>query len=251
MSAELVEKVALVTGASSGIGRATALALAGAGAKVAVVARRADRLANVVAQIEAAGGEALAVPATITAEDDAARSVADTVEHFGRLDILVNAAGMTQVGRVEEANLADWREVHDINFWAALYMARAAIPALKIRGGDIVNISSTAGRRAAGATFGPYSTSKFALTALNDGLRAEVGAAGIRVCIVEPGATETEIADAIKNPAVREGTRAHITKGGAMQPEDIASAILFAVTLPARANVSQICVRPTIDVTPI
>jgi NADP-dependent 3-hydroxy acid dehydrogenase YdfG len=240
-------KTALVTGASSGIGRAAAVALAEAGAQVALVARRADRLAEVAAKIEAAGGKALARVADVTDEADASGAVEDTVGHFGGLDILVNAAGMTQTGKVENGNLDDWRYVLELNFWASLYTARAAIPALKADGGDIVNISSTAGRRAVGVTFGPYAASKFALTAFNESLRAEVTLVGIRVCIIEPGATATEIHEHIKDEKVREFTRQHVEKDGAMQPEDVAAAIVFAVSLPPRVNVSQLVIRPTVD----
>jgi NADP-dependent 3-hydroxy acid dehydrogenase YdfG len=241
-------KAALVTGASSGIGRSTAVALAAAGARVTLVARRADRLQYLSAQIEADGGQALARAADVTDEGEATRAVQDAIGHFGRLDILVNAAGMTQAGRVEDANLADWRYVFELNFWAGLYTSRAAIPALKVGGGDIVNVSSTAGRRAVGATFGPYAASKFALTAFNESLRAEVTLDGIRVCIIEPGATATEIHARIKDAKVRESTRQHVEKDGAMQPEDVAAAIVFVVSLPPRVNVSQLMIRPSVDV---
>ena len=248
MSGILTGKTARVTGASSGIGRAAAVALAVAGAQVALVARRADRLDDLAAEIKADGGQALARAADVTDEDDATRAVEDAVGHFGGLDLLVNAAGMTQVGTVENANLADWRYVFELNFWAGLYTARAAIPALKAKGGgDIVNVSSTAGRRPVGATFGPYAASKFALTAFNESLRAEVTLAGIRVCIIEPGATATEIHEHIKDEKVREFTRNHVEKDGAMQPEDVAAAIVFVVGLPRRVNVSQLMIRPTID----
>jgi NADP-dependent 3-hydroxy acid dehydrogenase YdfG len=240
-------KTALVTGASSGIGRSTALALAAAGARVALVARRAERLKELAAEVEATGGQALARAADVTDEADATRAVEDAVGHFGGLDILVNAAGMTQVGRVENANLADWRYTFELNFWAGLYLSRAAIPALKAGGGDIVNISSTAGRRAVGATFGPYAASKFALTAFNESLRAEVTLAGIRVSIIEPGATSTEIHAGIKDENVRETTRQHLEKDGAMRPEDVAAAIVFVVSLPPRVNVSQLVIRPSVD----
>ena len=247
MTGILSGKTALVTGASSGIGRGAAVALAEAGARVALVARRAGRLKDLAAQIEASGGQALACPADITDEAAATRVVEDAAGHFGGLDILVNAAGMTQVGRVENANLADWRYVFELNFWAGLYMSRAAIPALKAGGGDIVNISSTAGRRPVGATFGPYAASKFALTAFTESLRAEVTLAGIRVSIIEPGATATEAHEAIKDDKVREFTRQHLQKDGALQPEDVAAAIVFVVSLPPRVNVSQLMIRPSVD----
>lgn len=251
MEGILSGKTALVTGASSGIGRSTALALAAAGARVALIARRAERLKELAAQVEADGGQALVRAADVTNEGDATQAVEDTIGHFGGLDILVNAAGMTQVSQVENANLADWQYVFELNFWAGLYTSRAAIPALKARGGDIVNISSTAGRRAVGPTFGSYAASKHALTAFNESLRQEVGLAGIRVCIIEPGATATEIHAAIKDDQVRERTRQHLEKDGAMQPEDVAAAIVFVVSLPPRVNVSQLLIRPTIDVRPM
>ncbi len=248
MTGVLTGKTALVTGASSGIGRSTALALADAGASVALVARRAERLKDLAAQIEADGGQALARAADVTDEQDATRAVEDAVGHFGGLDILVNAAGMTQTGKVENGDLSDWRYVFELNFWAGLYTARAAIPALKANGGgDIVNISSTAGRRAVGATFGPYAASKFALTAFNESLRAEVTLAGIRVSIIEPGATATEIHEHIKDEKVREFTRNHVEKDGAMQADDVAAAVVFVVSLPPRVNVSQLVIRPTVD----
>jgi NADP-dependent 3-hydroxy acid dehydrogenase YdfG len=243
----LTGKTALVTGASSGIGRSTALALAAAGARVALVARRAERLKELAAEVEAAGGQALARAADVTDEADATRAVEDAVGHFGGLDILVNAAGMTQTGKVENGNLADWRYTFELNFWAGLYLSRAAIPALKAGGGDIVNISSTAGRRPVGATFGPYAASKFALTAFTESLRAEVTLAGIRVSIIEPGATATEVHEAIKDEKVRETTRQHLHKDGALQPEDVAAAIVFVVSLPPRVNVSQLMIRPSVD----
>jgi NADP-dependent 3-hydroxy acid dehydrogenase YdfG len=243
----LAGKTALVTGASSGIGRGAAVALAEAGARVALVARRAGRLKDLAAQIEASGGQALACPADITDEAEATRVVEDAAGHFGGLDILVNAAGMTQTGKVENADLADWRYVFELNFWAGLYMSRAAIPALKAGGGDIVNTSSTAGRRPVGATFGPYAASKFALTAFTESLRAEVTLAGIRVSVIEPGATATEAHEAIKDDQVREFTRQHLQKDGALQPEDVAAAIVFVVSLPPRVNVSQLMIRPSVD----
>lgn len=247
MSGSLEGKVALVTGASSGIGEAAAMALAEAGAVVVLSARRADRLDALAERIKGAGGSALALPGDVSVEAEAAAAVNETVRLLGRIDILVNSAGVIQAGGVESLPTEEWRRVIDVNLMGTLYTCKAAIGPMKAQGsGDIINISSTAGRRAAGI-FGPYSTSKFGLTGLTEGLRQEVGGAGIRVSIVEPGATATEVADGIADPAMRAAMTEHVSKDGAMQPSDIASAIVFIASLPPRANVSQILIRPTMD----
>ena len=251
MAGILTGKVALVTGASSGIGAAAARALAAAGAAVALSARRADRLAILVSEIEAAGGIAMALPGDVAVEADATAAVADTVARAGRLDILVNSAGVNEAGGVESLTLDQWRRVIDINLYGTLYTCKAAVPVMKRqKSGDIINISSTSGRRAAGL-FGPYSTSKHALTGMTEGLRQEVGQAGIRVSIIEPGATETEIAGSITDAQWREMIQQHVSKDGAMQPEDIADAIMLIVSLPRRANISTMLIRPTIDTAPM
>jgi len=250
MAGQLAGRAALVTGASSGIGEAAAIALAAAGASVAVSARRADRLADLVKRIEAAGGRAIALPGDIADEAVATATVEKAVEAFGRLDILVNSAGVIQPGGVENADTAQWRRVMDINFFGTLYASKAAIGPMRAQGGgDIVNISSTAGRRATGI-FGPYSTSKFALNALTEGMRQELGGYGIRACTIMPGATETEVADNITDPNFRGAMQAHVSKDGAMQPSDIADTIVFIVSLPPRVNVADVMIRPTIDVAP-
>ena len=251
MSGRLAGVVALVTGASSGIGEAAALALGAAGASVAISGRRRDRLEGLAARIAAAGGQALVLPGDVAVEADATRSVEETVARFGRIDILINSAGVNEAGGVESLTLDQWRRVIDINLMGTLYTCKAAVPHMKAQGaGDIINISSTSGRRAAGL-FGPYSTSKFGLTGLTEGLRQEVGGAGVRVSIIEPGATETEIAGSITDPKWREAIQQHVSKEGAMQPSDIAETIMFIVQLPRRANVSQILIRPTIDTAPM
>jgi NADP-dependent 3-hydroxy acid dehydrogenase YdfG len=244
-------KVALVTGASSGIGRATALALGAAGARVAIAARREDRLVEVSGRIDACGSEALVLAGDVTDEAFATGIVEETVRRFGRLDILVNSAGVIQAGGIEGADIPEWRRVIDINVMATLYTCKAAVPPMKAQGGgDIINVSSIAGRRASGL-FSSYSATKFSVTALTEGLRQEVGGDGIRVCIIEPGATITEVHENVTDEAVREAVRQHVTKDGAMQPDDVARAIIFAVSLPPRTNVSEILIRPTIDTTPM
>ena len=206
---------------------------------------------ELVAQIEAAGGKGLALPGDVSKEADAFKAVADTVAQLGRLDIVINSAGVNEAGGVESLPLDLWRKVIDINLMGTIYTCAAAVPLLKAGGGgDIINISSTAGRKA-GAAFASYSTSKFGLTGFTESLRQEVGQQGIRVCILEPGATETEIATSISDPKWREAIQGHVTKEGAMAAEDIADAILFVLALPRRANVCQIQVRPTIDIAPM
>ncbi len=249
MAGALQGRVALVTGASSGIGEAAALALAAEGASVAVSGRRAERLEALVARIASAGGTALALPGDVTVEAVARGTVAKTVEAFGRIDILVNSAGMVQPGNVGEADIAEWRRVMDLNLFAILITCNAALPHMRAQGGgDIVNIASLAARKV-NAAFNLYSTSKHALRAMNDGLRQEVGGEGIRVCLVLPGATATECAEAISDPQARDAMRHHVGKEGVLMPEDVAETILLAVSLPRRANVSELAVRPTIDVT--
>jgi len=251
MSASLAGKVALVTGASSGIGEAAALALSDLGARVAISARRAERLEALVARIEAAGGEALALAGDVTVQGFAAGLVADTVSRFGKLDILVNSAGVIQEGYVANADLDEWRHTIDINLMASLYTSRAALgPMLEQGSGDIVNISSTAGRRAT-ALFGPYSTSKFGLTAMTEGLRQEVGGKGIRVCLLEPGATDTELWTGITNEELRESVKQLAQSERSMTPADVAAAIVFVLTLPPNVNVSEMLIRPTTDVAPL
>jgi NADP-dependent 3-hydroxy acid dehydrogenase YdfG len=247
MAERVAGKVALVTGASSGIGEAAALALAAAGASVAVSGRRKDRLDALVRRIEVSGAKGLALPGDVSVEADATQAVKDTVARFGRIDILINSAGVNEAGGIESLSLDLWRKVIDINLMGTLYSCKAAVPAMKAQGsGDIINISSTAGRRAV-AAFAAYATSKFGVTGLTESLRQEVGGAGIRVCIIEPGATATDIAGSISDPKAREAIRAHVSKPGAMAATDIADAIMFVLALPPRANVSQMLIRPTID----
>lgn len=249
--AGLTGKVALVTGASSGIGEATALALAAEGVSVAISGRRRERLDSLVERIVAAGGKALALPGDVSIEADATASVTDTVAAFGRLDILVNSAGVNEAGGIETLTSEQWQRVIDINLMGTIHVCRAAFPVMKAQGsGDIINISSTAGRRA-GWRFASYSTSKFGLTGFTESLRQEAGQVGIRVSIIEPGATATDIASSISDPQWRDMIQQHTHKEGAMAPSDIVDGILLAVHLPRRANATRILIQPTIDLEPM
>jgi len=249
MPKPLAGKVALVTGASSGIGEATAVALAQAGAVVAVAARRADRLAGLVARIEAAGGKALALTGDMAKQEDAVGVVDETVRLLGRIDILINSAGIMESGGIEGADLDLYRKVIDINLLGTVYTSRAAIPHMLKQGvGDIVTISSLAGRKG-GPMTNAYSASKHAVNSMTDAMRQELGDRNIRVSILMPGATKTEVGDNITDPNWRKAIQAHVSKEGAVMPEEIADTLVFMLAMPRHVNISEICVRPTIDTT--
>jgi NADP-dependent 3-hydroxy acid dehydrogenase YdfG len=248
MTEKLTGKVALVTGASSGIGEAAALALAAAGAWVAVSGRRKHRLDDLVQRIQLAGGKALALAGDVSLERDATKSIEDTVAHFGRIDILINSAGVNEAGGIESLPLEQWHRLIDINLMGTIYTCRAAFPHMKAqRSGHIINISSTAGRRAV-AQFAAYTTSKFGVTGFTEALRQEGGGVGIRVAIIEPGSTATDIADSLTDATARKFMHEHTHKETAMETSDVIDAMLMILTLPARANVSRILIQPTTDV---
>lgn len=248
MAGALAGKVALVTGASSGIGEGIALALAGAGATVALTARRADRLNALVDRIEQEGGKSLALPGDMTNEAQAAKAVDDTVAQLGRIDILINSAGVIQAGGIENADLAEYRRVFDINLFATLYCCQAAVPHMLAQGeGDVINISSLAARKG-GTSTNAYAASKSALNAMTDAMRQELGQRNIRVSILMPGATRSEVAEGITNAGFREAIRAHVGKEEAMLPEEVAATVVFMLSLPRRTNISEISMRPTVDV---
>jgi NADP-dependent 3-hydroxy acid dehydrogenase YdfG len=250
MSAKLDGVVAIVTGASSGIGEATARELAELGASVAVVARRQDRLDAVVAEIEAAGGTALAVATDITERAQAEQAVATVVERFGRLDILVNNAGLMLLGPVVGADLQEWERMIAVNQNGLLYMTSAALPHLltaaedELRGvADIVNISSIAGR-VAWPNFAAYNMTKFGVNGFTEALRQEVTKRHVRVGVLEPGAVETELVSH-NSDAVKAELAADDSIAEPLQPEDIAENIAFMVTRPRRSSVAELWAMPT------
>jgi NADP-dependent 3-hydroxy acid dehydrogenase YdfG len=250
MSLKLTGTVALVTGASSGIGRATARTLAELGATVAVVARRRDRLEALVRDIESGGGKALAIAGDITNRASAEAAVRQTIEHFGRLDILVNNAGVMNIGPVVESEVEDWEQMIALNQRALLYMTKAALPHLHSaaeteirRVADIVNISSYAGR-VASPNFAVYNMTKFGVNGFTEALRQELGASHIRVGVLEPGAVKTELNDQHKG-AIRAEIEAFFASIEALDAEDIADAVAYMVTRPRHAAIGEIWVMPT------
>ena len=243
--AELSGKVAAITGASSGIGEATALTLAAAGCSVALGARRADRLEALAQKISDQGGSAEAFTVDVADEAQARAFVDGAAERFGRLDILINNAGVMLNGPFESSDPADWRRMVEVNLLGLLYCTHAAIPVMRSQGGgDIVNLSSIAGRSAkAGQSV--YNLTKFGVGAFSEALRQEAIEACIRVILVEPGFVDTELQGHNSGP-VREKIEAMREQiGDVLVAQDIADGILFSVTRPARASVNEILIRPS------
>lgn len=250
MASSLTGTVALITGTSSGIGHATALALAAKGATVALVARRKDRLEALAAQIEAAGGIALAVPADITDRAQAEAAVQTVIDRFGRLDILVNNAGLMLLGPVVGADPRDWERMIAINQNGLLYMTNAALPHLLAAAEDgprqvtdIVNISSIAGR-VAWANYGVYNMTKFGVNGFTEALRQEITKKHVRVGVLEPGGVDTELGSH-NSGVMREGIDAFYESTEVLQPEDIADGVAFMVTRPRHASVGELWIMPT------
>lgn len=250
MTSKLKDTVALVTGASSGIGRATARALAELGARVVVVARRKERLDELVGEIERSGGEALAIGADITQRHSAEAAVRQAVDHFGRLDILVNNAGVMILGPVAENAIEDWERMIALNQQALLYMTKAALPHLKMaaeggprRVADIVNISSYAGR-VASPNFAVYNMTKFGVNGFTEALRKEVASDHVRVGVLEPGAVRTELNDHHEG-AIRAEILAFFAGIEALEAEDIADGVTYMVTRPRHAAIGELWIMPT------
>jgi clavulanate-9-aldehyde reducatase len=239
----LAGRVAAITGASSGIGEATALALSRAGAAVALGARRRERLDEVAAR---ADGPCSVHEVDITDEGRARGFVEAAHREHGGLHILVNNAGVMLLGPVDGADTTEWRQMLDVNLWGLLICTHAALPLIaQSGGGDVVNLSSVAGRRAdAGAAV--YNMTKFGVHAFSEALRQEALHAGVRVTIVAPGFVETELQSHNQNPVVQQALeRAREQIGEVLRAEDVADAILFAVSRPAHVDVNEILVRPT------
>ena len=239
-------KVAAITGASSGIGEATALALVAEGASVALAARREDRIAELAERIAGDGGTAIAVPTDVTDESQANAFVQRAAEELGGLDVLVNNAGVMLLGPVAGAPTDDWRRMVEVNELGLLYCTHAALPIMGAAGsGDIVNVSSVAGRTAAMGS-GVYNMTKWGVVGFSEALRQECSHADVRVTIIEPGWVDTELQGHNENPTVVAAMEKMIDKiGKVLEPEDIARAIAFAVTQPPHVSINEILIRPT------
>jgi NADP-dependent 3-hydroxy acid dehydrogenase YdfG len=247
---ELNQTVAIVTGASSGIGEATALTLAAHGAAVALVARRKDRLDALAAKISDLGATALVIEADVASQEQAQAAIEHTVTELGRLDTLINNAGVMLLGPVLGAPLEEWQRMIKVNVEGLLYCAHAAVPHLlraaqdsPRRVADMVNISSVAGRVARNGS-GVYNLTKHGVGAFSESLRQEITTRHVRVSLVEPGAVDTELR--LQNrPEIQENMRKRFGDIEIMQAQDIADAVAFIITRPRRTAVNEILIRPT------
>jgi NADP-dependent 3-hydroxy acid dehydrogenase YdfG len=240
-----VGRKAIVTGASSGIGAAIASAFAVEGAAVALLARRKDRLDDVADTIHRQGGTAHPVPVDLADADAASAATRSAIDLLDGVDLVVNAAGIMHLGRFASQSPGEWREMMDLNVTALLTVTQIALLSM-VEGarGDIVNISSVSGRSAA-ALFAVYSATKFAVHGFTESLRQELAGTDIRVLTVEPGATRTEIGQHIRDPEVGAFFAREMKGVAVMSAEDVARAVVFAVSQPPDVAINDIVVRPT------
>lgn len=243
---DIAGKVALITGASSGIGAATARKMAAAGVKVGLAARRVERLEALQAEIRANGGEAIALEMDVSNAAAVNAGVSTLLEAFGRIDILFNNAGVMPLANVEHLQVDDWNRMIDINFRGVLNATAAVLPHMIAQhSGHIFNTSSVAGRKATPG-LAVYSATKFAVAAFSEGLRMEVGPAhNIRVTCIQPGLVDTELGDHIADPQAREQLAAYRTMIRFLDGSDIADAVLFAAQAPSHVDLAELYVMPT------
>lgn len=238
---ELNGKVVAITGASSGIGEATARALAATGARVVIGARRADRLERLAAEITAAGGIVRHRALDVTRREDVGAFVGFAMAEFGRLDVMVNNAGVMPLSPLAALKVDEWDRMVDVNVKGVLYGIAAALPVMEEQGkGQIVNVSSIGGHRVS-PTAAVYCATKFAVHAISDGLRQETDR--IRVTVISPGTTTSELADTISDPTARDAMKAW--RAITISPDAVARAIAYAIAQPDDVDVSEIVVRPT------
>ena len=244
MTADLSRQVVAVTGASSGIGEATAVACARAGASVSLAARRADRIEALAQRIGEEGGRALAVETDVGEESQARAFIERTHAELGRLDVLVNNAGVMLLGPIAGAPTEEWRRMIHANVYGVLYCTHAALPLMADQGsGHIINVSSVAGRHARAGS-GVYNLTKFGVGAFSEALRQEAVAMGVRVTLIEPGAVATEL-PGHNRPEVLEQMAKAFQGVTLLASEDIAEAILYAIGQPANVSVNEVLVRPS------
>jgi NADP-dependent 3-hydroxy acid dehydrogenase YdfG len=238
-------KVVVITGASSGLGEATARLLSTQGASVVLGARRVDRLQSLADELTASGGKALAISTDVTQYGQVKKLVDAAVQTYGRIDVMINNAGLMPSSPLERLKIDDWDRMIDVNIKGVLYGIAAALPCMKQqKSGHIINISSVAGHkvRSGGAV---YAATKHAVRALSEGLRQEMKPYNIRTTVISPGAVATELPDSITEPDIAEGMRKFYEI--AIPAESFAHAVAFAISQPEEVDVNEILFRPTLQ----
>jgi NADP-dependent 3-hydroxy acid dehydrogenase YdfG len=244
MSNNIEGKVVVITGASSGMGEAAARHLAAQGASVVLGARRVGRLTALVDEITVAGGKALSVETDVTNRGQVQRLVDAAVATFGRVDVLVNNAGIMPLSPLERLKVDEWDRMIDVNLRGVLYGIAAALPQMQAqRSGHIINLSSVAGHKLFGGS-AVYSATKFGVRALSEGLRMEVKAYNIRTTIISPGAVKTELLDHISETDVQQANRDYVGQVG-VPADSFARVVAFAISQPEELDINEILFRPT------
>ena len=244
MGNNIAGKVVVITGASSGLGEAMARHLASLGAKVVLGARRFERLEKLVAEIESKKGRAVAVSTDVTKRQDLERLARTAVEQFGRLDVLVNNAGIMQLSSIDKLKVDEWDRMIDVNIKGLLYGIAAVLPVMnKQQGGHIINVASVAGLKVFSPVGTVYSATKFAVRAISEGLRAEAGA-NIRTTIISPGAIESELKEGSTDPDAQDVV-GEFYRANQIPADSVARAVAYAIEQPIEVDVNEIVLRPT------
>lgn len=244
MSKNVEGKVVVITGASSGLGAATARLLAAQGASVVLGARRAERLESLAKEIKADGGKALAVATDVTDRSQVQKLVDAAVKEFGRVDVMLNNAGLMPLAPLERLKTDEWDQMIDVNFKGTLNGIAAALPHMKKqKSGQIINVSSVYGHKV-GPGAAVYCATKFAVRALSEGLRQEVKPYNIRTTVISPGAVATELLDHISEKDIADNVREHVNEI-AIPADSFARMVAFAISQPEDVDVNEILFRPT------
>lgn len=241
----IANKVVVITGASSGLGEATARLLAERGAKLVLGARRLDRLEKLVADITAAGSKAIAVATDVAKRGDVENLIKAGLDQFGRIDVLVNNAGIMPMAAMSKLQVEEWDRMIDVNIKGVLYGIAAVLPNMRAnKSGHIINLSSVAGLRVSAGVGTVYSATKFAVKAISEGLRAEVGPEGIRVTTLYPGAVASELVAGIRDADAAAGMKAFY-EANEIAADSVARAVAYAIEQPADVSINEITLRPT------
>lgn len=243
---QLKNKTAIITGASSGIGEATARVLSGEGVNLVLAARREDRLNELKEEIESNGGKAIVVKTDVTERDQVDNMAQKAKDKFGSIDILINNAGLMPLSLMKNLHVDEWDQMIDVNLKGVLYCIAAVLPTMREQqNGHIVNISSVAGRKVMPGS-AVYSATKFGVRAISEGLRQELSPSdNIRITAIEPGAVDTELMDTITDEEMKDLVEESFGNIKTLESEDIAESIRYAVTQPNHVDVSEILIMPT------